>query len=173
LPESPSAEAIITGAARSLDRFQETVSDSRATETNRLVWYVGIAGYVLVNAQAQWKILLARDPTAYDLTWLSVPWVVSAITALLAHLATAERIDREHQQFYAMRVAMDSLLVTENEPKQAVDKLKGILDCSEHLLKYRTATERWQRMALWLQRLALAAVLFAFMWTVFGPSWLR
>src|SRR5262245_8498832 len=55
-----------------LDRAMDVEVESRKAERTRLVWYVGISGYVLVNAQGYWKTLVGHELQGHELLWLSI-----------------------------------------------------------------------------------------------------
>lgn len=86
MEKEPNATEIIDGVGRNLDRFLQSVVATRSADSNRMIWYVGIAGYVLVNAPTTWRTLIGRDLKGNELLWLSVPWVVAALVALIANL---------------------------------------------------------------------------------------
>jgi hypothetical protein len=105
--EKPNVNEIIDGVGRNLDRFLQTVVATRAADSNRMIWYVGIAGYVLTNASASWKTLLGRDLNGSELSCLSAPWVLSALLALVANLVMDAWFERESLQYHAQRVSID------------------------------------------------------------------
>jgi hypothetical protein len=135
MEKEPNATEIIDGVGRNLDRFLQSVVATRSADSNRMIWYVGIAGYVLVNAPMTWRTLIGRDLKGNELLWLSVPWVVAALVALIANLVMDGCFERESLQYHAQRVSIDSLLVTETDPKRAVERIGKILDCADDTLK--------------------------------------
>lgn len=174
MDEKPNVNEMIDGVGRNLDRFLQTVIATRAADSNRMIWYVGIAGYVLVNATTSWKTLLGRDLNGNELLCLSAPWALSALMALIANLVMDTWFERESLQYHAQRVSIDQLLVTETDPRRAIDKLEKILDCSDpQLAALKKSSSSWNVAATWLTRGAFLTLSVAFVWSLLGPQWLR
>jgi hypothetical protein len=169
----PSAKLIIDGTVRGLDRFQEMVGSTRDAETSRLIWYVAIAGYVVVNAEPYWSKLLGRPATGTDLFWLTLPWIAAAVASLVAHAAGLKRIDTEHFQFYAQRAKLDVYADIETDPERAVELAQSVLDTKDDLEKYGKATKWWTTVSALLRVVAFGFLLAAFVWTLAGPRCLR
>jgi hypothetical protein len=174
MPENPNNLEIVSNFGRTLDRAQQSEVEPRKSERDRLVWYVGIAGYVLLNANESWHVLLGRDLGPNDLLGLSVPWTVAALLALLAHLATEEWFDRDSLQYHALRTEVDRLrsLGVERaiDPKEVADLIGS---SKPHLAALKSKVERYGCWARWLRRAAFAVLCVAFTWGLVGPRLLR
>lgn len=81
---------------------------------------------------------------------------------------------RESLQYHPQRVSIDSLLVTESDPKRAVERIGKILDCADDNLKeLKKTSSRWHCAATWLTRMAFVVLSLAFAWSLLGPRLLR
>lgn len=172
--QNPNNLEIVTNFGRTLDRAQQSEIEPRKSERDRLVWYVGIAGYVLLNANESWKALLGRDLGPNDLLSLSVPWTVSALLALLAHLATDEWFDRDSLQYHALSAEVDRLRSLGAERAIDSQEVVSLIGSSTpHLAALKQRVDRCGLWARWLRRAAFAALCLAFTWSLAGPRLLR
>ncbi len=172
MPDNPDAQLIVSNFAKALDRAQLAEVEPRRAERDRLVWYIGIAGYVLVNAQGTWRVLLGHDLLATDLAWLSAPWTLAALLSLVAHFLTDEWIDRENLYYHSLRAEADRLSSLERPIEE--QEWKELIVHSQCRLKHLKA--KVDRRHKWARRFKLAAsvCLFgAFFWSAAGPFVLR
>lgn len=159
MPQNPNNMEIVTNFGRTLDRAQQSEVEPRKSERDRLVWYVGIAGYVLLNANESWKVLLGRDLGPNDLLSLSVPWTVAALLALLAHLATDEWFERDSLQYHALSAEVDRLRSLGAERAIDSQEVVDLIGSSTpHLSTLKLRVERSGWWARWLRRAAFTTL---------------
>ena len=69
---------------------QESVNQRRSSLRTRLVWYVGISGYVLLNSKELWKAISLRERVGLDILWLSLPWVICSLLGAVTYFLVDE-----------------------------------------------------------------------------------
>lgn len=174
MPDNPNPLEMAINFGRTLDRAQVAEIEPRKSERDRLVWYVGISGYALFNATNAWTVLLGRPLTAGVLFVLSVPWMLAALTALLAHLMAAEWLDRDNLLFHAWRTEADRLVSLGKERPVSEEEVASLIKGSaDHIARLKASSGRADWWAKGFRRAALLFLCGAFVWSLFGPSFLR
>jgi hypothetical protein len=170
MADNPPNPEIIKNLGVTLDRHVQVEIETRKAERSRLVWYVAIAGYVLVNAPSSWRILLGHELQPSELLWLSAPWTAAALLGLLAHLATEEWFDRDNLQYYAMRGEIDRLAALPPGKVSHGDVVDVLDSRKPHLAAAKASAGWWASCAKWLRRATFITLSLAFVWTLLGPT---
>ena len=174
MPDNPDNLEIVVNFGQTLDRAQLAEVEPRRSERDRLVWYAGIAGYVLFNANEAWRVLLGRSLSADDLLALSAPWTLAALFALVAHLTTAEWLDRDNLLYHAWRTEVDRLRSLGKErPITRQEVLDLINGTTPHIACLKTRLKHADRWAKRLRRAAFVTLCLAFVWGLVGPRVIR
>ena len=87
--------------------FREPILHARESARGRLVWFVGIAGYALINARSFWEALSIRNLTGGDYLCLSIPWIISAILSVTTHIVIDEAGVRNDLHFTKKLAAIE------------------------------------------------------------------
>lgn len=162
--------AALSSYERQFVRAGELARDSQSSARTRYVWFVGICGYVLVNAPALWKSLAGADLTGWPLFALSIPWVLSALTALITHLIV-DKLEGLEKEFFlakdaALQVAILDLKAGKND-RSAV--LKVFHDEHPAISERKCRIDALARYWVWLERLTICLLVLSFAWSIVGP----
>jgi hypothetical protein len=150
--------------------FRDPVFKTRASARERLVWFVGIAGYALLNAKVFWDALGNRQFVGIQLFWLSLPWVVSALLSVITHFVIDEVGIRDDILFTQKLAAIDLHKIDIEEGKDNPDEMLQIInDIHPDYKETRKSVDRWSSLARWMERSAFATLVIGFIWAIIGP----
>jgi len=131
---------------------------------------VGICGYVLVNAPSLWKSLAGADLAGWPLFVLTIPWVLSALAALIAHLLVDKRGDADNEFFVAKAAALEvAILGLKAGKNDASAVLNAFNDNHPAISEPRRRVEALQKPAVWLERSTIGLLILSFAWSIVGP----
>lgn len=168
--EDPLIIALLSSYVGQFVRARELARDSRSSARTRYMWFVGICGYVLVNAPNLWKSLAGAELTGWPLFALSIPWVLSALAALIAHLLADKGEDLDNEFFVAKAAALEvAILGLKAGRNDASDVLKAFHDEHPAISKQKSRVDALQRPAIWLERLTIGLLVLSFAWSIVGP----
>ncbi|MEK6285259.1 MAG: hypothetical protein AABO57_05920 [Acidobacteriota bacterium] len=81
---------ILQSYTEMLSRVQDSSAQLRNSSLTRFVWIVAIDGFAVINMKAYSEGVLHRAPTRCELTFLLIPWLFSALAAVIAHFFVDE-----------------------------------------------------------------------------------
>ena len=162
--------ALLSSYVGQFVRARELARDSRSGARTRYVWFVGICGYVLVNAPSLWKSLAEADLTRWSLFALSIPWVLSALAALIAHLLVDKHEELENEFFVAKAAALEfAILGLKAGQSDASAVLKAFNDEHPAISERKRRAEALQKPAACFERVTIGLLVLSFTWSVVGP----
>lgn len=158
--------------------YEEAVHRNRALAgamhsegRKRLVWFVAIAGYVLVNAQPLWELSLGRSLEQADFFWLAAPWVLAASIAIVTHIL-ADKLSTEDAGYYVAKVAaLQVFCLNRSTGQEPPCSFADIINNKGKLTEHFDSVERWRRRLTVLERLTQALVALGFLSTIFA-AWI-
>jgi hypothetical protein len=125
---------------------------------------------VLVNAPTLWKSLAGADLTGWPLLALSIPWVLSALAALIAHLLVDKLEDLEKEFFVAKAAALEvAILDLKAGKNDASTVLKVFKDEHPAICERKRRVDTWRRPLVWFERLTIGLLVLSFTWSIVGP----
>ena len=150
--------------------IREPIRETRTSARTRLVWFVGIAGYALLNAKGYWEALGGRQFSRIELFWLSLPWVVSALLSVITHFVIDEVGVKDDIFFTLKLAALDlhriNIVEGKDNPEEMLQIFKDTHPDYKDILK---SVNRWSGLAKWLERCAFATLVIGIIWAVVGP----
>jgi hypothetical protein len=150
--------------------FREPIRETRTSARARLVWFVGIAGYALLNAKVYWEALGGRQFSGIELFWLSLPWVLSALLSVITHFIIDEVGVRDDILFTKKMAAIDlhriDIIEAKDNPKEMLQIINDTHPDYKAIVK---SVNRWAGLAEWLERCSFATLVMGFIWAVVGP----
>lgn len=150
--------------------FREPMRETRTSARTRLVWFVGIAGYALLNAKVYWEALGNRQFSGTELFWLSLPWIVSALLSVITHFVIDEVGIRDDVLFAKKLATIDLHRIHIVEGKENPEEMLQILNDTHPVYKDNIeSVNRWSGLAKWLERCTFATLVIGFIWAVIGP----
>ncbi len=150
--------------------IREPIFKTRASARERLVWFVGIAGYAILNAKVFWDALGNCQFIGIELFWLSLPWVTSALLSVITHFVIDEVVIRDDALFTKKLAAIDLHRIDIEEGKDNPDEMLQIInDTHPDYKDTKKSVDRWSSLARWMERSAFATLVMGFIWSVIGP----
>lgn len=150
--------------------FREPIFKTRESARQRLVWFVGIAGYALLNSQVFWNALGNRQFTGINLLWLSLPWIISALLSVISHFVIDEVATKDDILFTQKLTAIDLHKIDieegNDDPKEM---LQIINDTHPDYKETKKSVDRWSSFARWMERSAFTTLVIGFIWAIVGP----
>ena len=161
---------IVESYLKTIERHPEIVQETRRSTLSRMVWIAGITGFVLLNAQSLWEALIERSLSGQEAFWLSLPWVATAMLAVLTHILIDEVKVRDDEAFEEKMVAVELWLIDAKE--RGPNDLEMIAILNDSTPEIKKASEKlapWVSWASRLERLTFVALLISFLWALVGP----
>lgn len=150
--------------------FREPIQKTRASARERLVWFVGIAGYAILNAKVYWEALGGRTFTGIEIFWLSLPWALSAFLSVITHFVIDEAGARDDILFTKKLATIDLYKIDIEEGKADLAKILRIFnDTHPDYIEIKKSSDKWSSFAKWLERITFAALVSGFIWALIGP----
>jgi hypothetical protein len=150
--------------------FREPIKESRTSAKTRLVWFVGIAGYALLNAGPLSSAIAPHKLAGPSLLWLSLPWLLTALLGVVTHFLIDEAASRDDVFFAKKLAAIDLHRIAVTDGRDDPKEMLSIIDDTHPELKgAKQDTENWPAAARWLERATFAALVIGLFWAVIGP----
>jgi hypothetical protein len=161
---------VVESYARQFSTFRPQAEQLRSSARSRLVWFVAIAGFVIVNGKAVWDPIANSDFKGVPLALLMLPWVLAALAAVVTHFVIDEA--KAKDDLYATKKAAAIDLYLESLEEQDADPrrmLAIINDTSDELKVPKAQSDRLGRIAASLERVAFLILILGFLWSLIGP----
>ncbi len=163
-------DAIVESYEKVFLTFRESIQEIRLSARTRLVWFVGIAGYALLNSKTYWEALGERQFSKIELFWLSVPWILSALISVITHFVIDEVAAKDNILFTKKLAAIDLHRIDIMEGNDnPIELLQIINDKHPDYEDLVISLDNWSGLAKWLERCAFATLVVGFVWAVVGP----
>ena len=143
---------------------------------SRLVWFVGISGYALLNSKSIWESVNGGQVSGLSIVWLSTPWLLCALLGAVTHFLLGQLVKQLNRQRH-LRLLSLSLqkgtaigINTEGDLKTELNKIMEVISSeSPELKKAEKSVGAWNWWCLLFDRLTFLALVFGFIWSVIGP----
>ena len=163
-------EEVIESYSRIFGGFYEMAEKTRASAKNRLVWFVAIAGFAILNGKNFWDPVADGEFTGVALALLALPWAIAALLAVVTHFVIDEVGVRDVLFFVKKRAAIDlHLKRVKDGQADHMEMIKIINSTHRDLVEPKKTVERWLCAARWLERIAFIVLALGFLWALIGP----
>lgn len=164
-------KTIETMAERS-DKDFVLISETNRASSARLVWFVAIAGFSLINISTLAEAITGSPVEGLSLMCLALPWSGTALFGILAHWALGDLMAKEKERHIVRMHDFYSFLVTAgDEPSE--EKTLAIIRGDDKDVKSREkAVKSLFPWVLCLERLTFICLCFAFVWSIIFPFFL-
>lgn len=176
----------------------ELINQHRVALRTRLVWYVGISGYVLLNAKTLWDSVAQRPIVGLDIFWLSVPWIICSLLGVVAYFLSDEisrRTDKHmlgkmafistsliplESSLDKRRTSINNIMVDQEEINKIIDQVgkdaKVLIDLSSMVNDqhpdYVKVSKDLDKLSSWssfFERSTFLLLVLGFIWLIVGP----
>ena len=157
--------------ARRVSETRRLVYSIRNSARSRFVWFVAICGYVLFNAKDFWETLVGHPLGRDLLLQSSLPWIITAVLALIAHLLI-DVVNAHEGKYYTTLVSMlDQFQLRNMEDVSSTEILRRIVRDEESPLPLqKRSLESRTTVTRVFERSAVGMMVFAFAWSVLWPA---
>jgi len=161
---------VVESYSRIFGGFREIAEETRASARSRLVWFVAIAGFAILNGKKIWDPIADGEFTGIALALLALPWAISALLAVITHFIIDEAgVKDDH--YYVMKLAAIDLHLESVKHGDAdhMEMIKIINDTHPDLAEPKKMSEKWGNAAKWLERTTFFILVAGFLWALIGP----
>jgi hypothetical protein len=149
----------------------EIVTQSNRDSASRLVWFVAISGFALINMRVYGEAVAENPLTKSQLFLISLPWALTAISGVIAHWLLGELIARDNE-FHMLRQHAIRSFLANAQPKPAIAEVLEILNVEDTdkdvALKKRRVNSLFPWVK-WAERITFVLLLFGFALSVTLP----
>lgn len=151
--------------------FREPIQKNRESSKTRLVWFVGIAGFALINGEQIWDAVSNNNFSGKEGYLLSLPWIVTVVFCVLAHIFTDELGVKDERYYFSKLTAIGlyKMKLIENDDN-GTEFLLLLNDSHPAYQKELKSVNRLSPYAIWFERLAFISLVFGFVWSWIGPQ---
>ena len=161
---------VVEAYLRVFSGFRDIAESTRNSARNRLLWFVAIAGFAILNGNPLWDGLGRVHFSGILLAALAAPWVLSALFAVVTHFIIDEAKVRDDDYFVKKLTLIELQLEAERANRADPNNMKAIInDTHSDLVEPRRDTERWGNSAKWLERITFWLLIIGFLWAMTGP----
>jgi len=163
-------QAMVESYARTVQREIDQRNSLAGETRKRLVWFVAIAGYVLLNVSTFGQALVGRALTKQEIFILVLPWILSSVFALAAHFMSDE-CDVKAHKYYTNKLAMiDIHLADLADEIFDVEKFKAIMYDQEPEIKaLKQDSDKSAKKVNRFESLSMLLIVIGFAWSVIFP----
>jgi hypothetical protein len=165
---------IVRSFARTVEREIEQRKALVQQTRTRLVWFVAISGYVLLNGKTLWESIIARTATGSEILMLSAPWLISSLMAFLTHYL-CDRAEMNSHKFYSNKLVMIDLHLTDLASEQPdLEMFKSLLfDEAPEIKTLKKDADSLVKKVNTFESLSLLFIVLGFAWSIGIPYLLR
>jgi len=156
-------------AIEDLMRNHDIVTRGNNSIATRLVWFVAIAGFALLNVPDLATSLSGTSMSGTMLLLLMVPWAAAAIFGVIGHWQLGVVSFRDAKYFNEKRARLN-LFRMARASSASYEECQAIMeDQDEHLRDLFRRLRRSGRWATVFEQATLVAVCIAFVWSIVFP----
>ncbi|MCJ7529940.1 MAG: hypothetical protein MUO64_02760 [Anaerolineales bacterium] len=161
---------VVESYARQVATFRPMAEQVRSSARSRLVWFVALSGFVILNGKALWDPIAQVSFTGLPLALLVCPWVIAALAAVVTHFMIDEAGVKD--DIYATKKAasidlyLESLDEGDADPREMVAIIN---DSRDDLKEPKRVSERYGYLAQRLERITFLIIVVGFVWSFIGP----
>ncbi len=165
-----SIKGVVDSYRRIFEGTREIAESTRLSAKTRLVWFVAISGFAVLNGKKLWDSIAPGEFIGLALVMLSLPWVLAAIFAVITHFIIDEAMVKD-DNYYLKKLALIDLHMESIEHGDAdPNEMSEIInDTHSDLEDAKKASDVWGNAARWLERITFIFVVLGFVWSMIGP----
>jgi len=155
-----------------LTRDQAIVSDSNKASATRLVWFVAISGFALINFPTLADRIAPSPLTSSQLLWLSLPWVLTAVSGVAAHWLLGDLVIRDNE-YYIMKQHSIRAFLANADPKPAITDVLDMInidDTDKDVARWKSRVRKLTPFVTWLERATFFFLIVSILATVAFPA---
>ena len=165
-----STRDVVSSYARTLATSRMIASETRSSARTRLVWFVAIAGFALLNGPTIWSAIGGRTFAGTDYVLLALPWAMAALLALVTHFFIDEAGVKDDVVSVQKLAMVDLHLEAIKEgDDDALEILQIINDTHPDLKNSKVVADRYGSWAKWLERITFSLLVLGFIWSLAVP----
>ena len=171
LLDQPVDRGLVERYFEQVKRHPEIAKGTNRSAQRRLVWFVAISGFAVLNGQVLWSALMRRTVDGTDLLVLAIPWVVTALLSIAAHILI-DQVEVYDNLAFEMKYASLNILLDKFDKKQPVSGREFMDILGEETDQLREAGARLKPWLTWARRAenwAQVALFISFLWMLVGP----
>ena len=153
-----------------LNREHELRLNLRSSALSRLVWFVAIDAYALLNARSYWEAIAGKAVDGTSFLWLSLPWLSSAVLGVITHFVSHKLAFRQDSYSAMMIAAVDLLRIRSSGGKPDPDAFQALVhETDPRFEPEKRSIVRLERGVRRLELLTFLLLVLGFIWSVTGP----
>ena len=151
---------------RGSDHFKSYINSSKT----RLVWFVGISGFALLNGEKLWGNISSTKLEEIDFFLLTLPWLLSIVLALISHYVM-DQAEIKFNIFNDNKLSMIDL--------HGIEVKRGEFDANEFelllfdkhpdIIDLKKTTDKYLKWANRLELITFIFLVIGFIWSVIYP----
>jgi hypothetical protein len=156
--------------ANTLKREHEHLAENRSRVLTRLVWFVAIDAYALLNARPYWVAIAGRPIEGSAILWLSLPWLLSATLGVATHFISDSLATNQDNYFNMMVAAVDLVRIQSAKAKPNEEAFQALVyETDPRFQKDKKTIARLDRTLRLLELLTFSLLVLGLVWSVVGP----
>lgn len=162
----------LTSYAEDKKRSWELVGSINRSNASRLVWFVAISGYVVINLKPFTEAIIDHSLQGWRFLFLVVPWIATAISALLTETLLSIQTTRDSLYYTASLARINAFIVTKAD-RATQEEFSTLFSEDDETKKLK---RRVEKMASWVRRMEHATfilLVMSFIWVLIGPFCLK
>lgn len=162
----------LTSYAEDKKRSLELVDSVNKSTASRLVWFVAISGYVVINLKAYTENITGQSFQGSPFFFLVLPWVATAICALLTETLLSVQTVRDTLYFTASLAGINVFIATKVDTATQAD-FSALLNEDNKTTELRKRVEKMAFWVRWMERATFILLALSFIWVLIGPFYLK
>jgi hypothetical protein len=157
--------------ADGLAKDHQVYANNNDHALTRLVWFVAIAGFALLNVNRLAADIIGEKLTRIQLVLLILPWVFVALSGVVTHYLIGETVAEDNKYYVLMQHTLRAWLAYP-PAKPTVKEVLEILNIDETdddlIVLKKKAAELSEQANTW-ENITLVGLIFSFLWSVIFP----
>ena len=163
-------QEVVESYLRNFPTLREIAEQTRSSAKSRLVWFVAIAGFVILNGKQIWDPIAEVRFTGVPLALLALPWAFAALIAVIAHFIIDEAGVKD-DTYYLVKLSTIELHLEriKHGDDDPAEMLQIVNDTHTDISGPWKTSNRWGTRAMWLERITFILIAFGVLWALIGP----
>jgi hypothetical protein len=165
-------QKVLEQYADGLSRDQAIISEDNKESDTRLIWFVAISGFALLNLPTLADRIASKSLDSTEVIIISIPWAITAIFAVITHWLLGELVTRDHSYYCMKQHSIRSFIANianKSSMKEVIDIINVDLTDKE-VAKYKSLVDNFFPIVLWSERITFLLVIFSFLNSILYPA---
>jgi len=157
--------------ADGLIRDRSIVVDNNNSAATRLVWFVAIAGFGLLNVDNLAEAIVGISLTKSQLVLLVLPWALVGLSGVIAHWNLGE-LGAKDNEYYMMKQHSVRAWLAAAPKNPKINDVLDILNVDEtdtEVSSRKKVVEKLAPTASWWEKVTFIFLIISFVWSVLYP----